>query len=95
MAVVKMNVMHMSLSELCFRVESKLFPGMGEEAEPEAEAEMGVEVEDRVVVAVQLQLQQLHAQTLRAGHCCLHTECPSCSHVLYLTVSAPQGYTLS
>ena len=27
MAVMKMNVLHMFLSELCFRVESKLFPG--------------------------------------------------------------------
>ena len=28
MAVMKMNVLHMFLSELCFRVESKLFPGL-------------------------------------------------------------------
>lgn len=28
MAMVKMNVLHMFLSELCFRVESKLFPGL-------------------------------------------------------------------
>ena len=45
MAAVKMNVMHMSLSELCFRVESKLFPGTGAEAEAETEPEMGVEVQ--------------------------------------------------
>jgi hexosaminidase len=28
MAMMKMNVMHLFLSELCFRVESKIFPGV-------------------------------------------------------------------
>eukprot|EP00040_Diaphanoeca_grandis_P018485 m.97205 g.97205 ORF g.97205 m.97205 type:complete len:705 (+) comp26958_c0_seq2:225-2339(+) len=28
MAMMKMNVIHMSMSELCFRVESKVFPGL-------------------------------------------------------------------